>query len=537
MNDPVLLSVKDLSVRFGRGDGAVEAVKGVSFDVHRGEAVALVGESGSGKTVTALSTLQLLPYPRAHHPSGSVVFDAQEMIGAPDRVVRSVRGNRVGMVFQEPMTSLNPLHKIGRQIGESLALHSTMTAVERRARTIELLQRVGLSDAETRIDTLPHELSGGQRQRVMIAMALAHRPDLLIADEPTTALDVTIQAQILDLLRDLRAEFGMALLFITHDLALVKAVADRVCVMKNGEIVEQGPVADIFARPQHDYTKHLIAAQPKPAPPRPSDGDPVMTAEKLKVWFPIKRGVIKRTVGYIKAVDGVDVTLRPGRTLGVVGESGSGKTTLGFGLLRLVASQGAITLEGKRIDGLRAHDIRPLRRHMQLVFQDPFGALNPRMTVGDIVGEGLRVHGIGDRATRGDMCADALREVGLDPAMLTRFPHEFSGGQRQRIAIARALVLKPKVLMLDEPTSALDVSVQAQIIDLLRMLQDRHRMAYLFITHDLRVIHAMADEVVVMKDGTVREHGPVAQILSNPQNPYTRDLLAAATALKMTADD
>ncbi|MDX2225295.1 MAG: ABC transporter ATP-binding protein [Rhodospirillaceae bacterium] len=533
--EPVL-EVRDLAVSFGRGPGEVQAVRGVSFAVGRGEAVALVGESGSGKTVTALSVLQLLPYPRARHPRGSIRLLGQEMVGASERDVRRMRGNRVGMVFQEPMTSLNPLHAIGRQIAESLALHAELPADQRRARVIALLKRVGLQDAESRYDTLPHELSGGQRQRVMIAMALAHRPDLLIADEPTTALDVTIQAQILQLLKDLRAEFGMALLFITHDLSLVKAVADRVCVMKDGLIVEQGQVADIFARPTHAYTQHLIAAQPKPAAPRAGAAEPVMTAENLKVWFPIRRGLIRRVVGHIKAVDGVSLTLRAGRTLGVVGESGSGKTTLGFGLLRLTPSEGAITLAGQRIDGLTGRALRPLRRHMQVVFQDPFGALNPRMTVGDIVGEGLRVHDIGNAAERGARVADALREVGLDPAMTSRFPHEFSGGQRQRIAIARALALKPKVLVLDEPTSALDVSVQAQIVDLLRALQDRHGLAYLFISHDLRVIGALADEVLVMKDGRIQETGPAAEVLSAPRAPYTRALLAAALELKMAPE-
>ena len=529
----LLLDVRDLGVDFGDGVDAVRAVRGIGFSLNRGESLALVGESGSGKSVTALSILQLLPYPRARHPSGSIVFGGHQLMGASEAMMSTIRGNRIAMVFQEPMTSLNPLHNIGKQVGEVLELHTDLDAEGRRTRVVDLLKRVGLPDAEQRILSMPHELSGGQRQRVMIAMALALKPDLLIADEPTTALDVTIQAQILHLLKELQRDLGMALLFITHDLALVRAVADRVCVMKDGLIVEQGAIADVFSRPQHAYTRHLIAAQPAPAAPRTGAAETVMTATNLKVWFPIRRGFIRRVVGHIKAVDGVDVTLRTGRTLGVVGESGSGKTTLGMGLLRLIRSEGQITLAGRRIDNLGNRELRPLRKAMQIVFQDPFGALNPRMTLGDIVAEGLRVHPSGTKAEQRDLVAETLHDVGLDASWSSRFPHEFSGGQRQRIAIARALVLRPKVLMLDEPTSALDVSVQAQIIDLLRALQDKYGLCYLFISHDLRVVRAMADDIIIMKDGKVREAGPAADVLGAPKDPYTRALLAAALELKM----
>jgi microcin C transport system ATP-binding protein len=537
MNATPLLEVSDLAVDFGEGAAAVHAVRGVSFALNKGESLALVGESGSGKTVTALSILQLLPYPRARHPRGSVRFMGHEVIGAPQSALTAMRGNRIGMVFQEPMTSLNPLHAIGKQVGEVLELHTDLDAAARRARVIEMLQRVGLADAEKRLMSMPHELSGGQRQRVMIAIALALKPDLLIADEPTTALDVTIQAQILHLLKDLQRDLDMALLFITHDLALVRAVADRVCVMKDGQIVEQGRVADVFERPAHDYTRHLVVAQPKAAPPRTSAAETVMSTRGLKVWFPIRRGLIRRVVGHIKAVDGIDVTLKAGRTLGVVGESGSGKTTLGLGLLRLIRSEGEITLLGQRIDGLGNAALRPLRKAMQIVFQDPFGALNPRMTLAGIVGEGLRVHGIGGASEQADRVAEALRDVGLDPGWGARFPHEFSGGQRQRIAIARALVLRPRVLMLDEPTSALDVSVQAQVVDLLRELQDKYALSYLFISHDLRVVRAMADEIIIMKEGRVREAGTAHEVMTAPRDPYTRALLAAALELKMAPAD
>ncbi|MDX2145237.1 MAG: ABC transporter ATP-binding protein [Rhodospirillaceae bacterium] len=535
MTAPVapLLSVENLAVTFGRGESAVEAVRGVSFSVARGEAVAIVGESGSGKSATALSILRLLPYPKAHHPSGRILFAGRDLLAVDDESLRAVRGDRIGMIFQEPITSLNPLHGIEQQIGEVMDVHAGADAAQRRARVVELLIKVGFPDGAERLTALPHELSGGQRQRVMLAMALAQNPDLLIADEPTTALDVTIQAQILALLKQLQRDQGLALLFITHDLAIVRAVADRVCVMKEGRIVEQGPVRDVLNAPKAEYTQHLLAAQPTPLTRAPRDAPvTVMSAVDLKCWFPIRRGIIRRTVGHIKAVDGVSFSVAAGRTLGIVGESGSGKSTLGLALLRLLPSEGAIALMGRRIDGLSARAVRPLRRHMQIVFQDPFGALNPRLSVGQIVGEGLLVHEPVDAAAREDRVASALRDVGLEPVLMERYPHEFSGGQRQRIAIARALVLRPKVLILDEPTSALDVSVQAQLIDLLRSLQERFGLAYIFISHDLRVIRAMADDILVMKDGRVRDFGPAARVIHEPRDDYTKALIAAAFDVK-----
>jgi microcin C transport system ATP-binding protein len=533
MPDP-LLSVSNLTVAFRSGNTSVQAVRGVSFDIAKGETVALVGESGSGKSATALSILQLLPYPAASHgPGSSIKFEGKELIGAPAKTLRAVRGNRIAMVFQEPMTSLNPLHTIEKQITETLFLHKRMGRDQARARAIELLKLVGLSEAETRLKSYPHQLSGGQRQRVMIAMALANEPALFIADEPTTALDVTIQAQLLKLLKDLQARFGMAMLMITHDLTIVRRVADRVMVMTQGEIVERGTVAEIFARPLHPYTKRLLAAEPKGEPIAIEPPPPVvLETRQLKVWFPIRAGIVRRTVGYIKAVDGVDAAVRQGETLGIVGESGSGKTTLALALLRLVKSSGAITYAGRRIDGISERAMRPLRRELQIVFQDPYASLSPRLSIAQIVEEGLKVHRIGaDVAERRAMIRDVLGEVGLDPDAADRYPHEFSGGQRQRIAIARALVLKPRVLMLDEPTSALDVSIQAQIVDLLRDLQKRHGLAYLFISHDLRVVRALAHDLVVMKDGHVVEAGPAKQIFAAPKEPYTRALMAAAFEL------
>ena len=529
-----LVEVDDLSVTFATDEQAVEAVRGISFAIERGETVALVGESGSGKSVTALSILQLLPYPTARHPSGSIRFEGRELVGAPAETLRRIRGDRIAMIFQEPMTSLNPLHRVERQIGEVLRLHRNLSEAGARARTLELLREVGLDEAERRLASFPHELSGGQRQRVMIAMALANEPDLLIADEPTTALDVTIQAQILALLRELKAKLGMALLLITHDLGVVRKMADRVCVMNAGEIVEQGPVAGVFASPRHPYTRHLLAAQPKGAPAAPrGDAATVLAGRDVRVWFPIRRGVLRRTVGHVKAVDGVSLAVRAGETLGVVGESGSGKTTLGLGLLRLERSQGEIEFAGRSLQGLRWAETRPLRRAMQIVFQDPFASLSPRLPIGRIVGEGLEIHRIGDAAERERRVVEILEEVGLDPETRHRYPHEFSGGQRQRIAIARAMVLRPRLVVLDEPTSALDVSVQAQIVELLRGLQQRHDLAYLFISHDLRVVRAMSHHILVMRAGRVVEQGPAQQIFERPRDPYTRALLAAAFDLEV----
>jgi microcin C transport system ATP-binding protein len=534
-----LLRVRDLSVSFDTPGGEVRAVRGVSFDIDRGETLALVGESGCGKSVTALSILQLLPYPLARHPGGSIRFREQELVGARERVLRSVRGNRIAMVFQEPMTSLNPLHVIEKQVNEVLFVHKGLDRAAARARTLELLHLVGLPEAERRLGAYPHQLSGGQRQRVMIAMALANEPDLLIADEPTTALDVTIQAQILRLLKDLQKRFGMALLLITHDLGIVRKMADHVCVMTAGEFVEAGPTVDVFERPQHEYTRRLLAAEPRGRPHRRAPDAPVVvSAEDIKVWFPIKAGVFRRTVSHVKAVDGVSLTVRQGQTVGVVGESGSGKTTLGLALLRLLAGQGRIEFRGREIQGLSARALRPLRREMQVVFQDPYGSLSPRLSIAQIVEEGLRVHGIGDGpAGRRTLIEEALVEVGLDPESADRYPHEFSGGQRQRIALARAMVLKPRFVVLDEPTSALDMSVQAQIVDLLRDLQGRHDLAYLFISHDLKVVRALSDEVIVMRDGRVVEQGPTDVVFDRPRDPYTRALMAAALDLEAVDDD
>ena len=530
---PPLLEVRDLAVRFHLEGRVVDAVRGVSFAIERGETVALVGESGSGKSVTGLSILQLLPYPRAEHPKGSIRFKGEELVGRPEGFMRQIRGDRIAMIFQEPMTSLNPLHTVERQIAEALLLHRRLGREEVRARVLELLRLVGIPEPEQRRSAYPHQLSGGQRQRVMIAMALANEPDLLIADEPTTAVDVTIQAQILRLLQDLQRRMGMAILLITHDLTIVRHVAHRVLVMTRGELVESGPVARVFAAPRHPYTRKLLAAEPagRPAPVAP--GAPVVAElRRLQVHFPIQRGLLRRTVGWVKAVDGVDLVIRAGETLGIVGESGSGKTTLGLALLRLLPSRGVIRIGGTDVQGWSWRQLRPLRRQMQIVFQDPFGSLSPRMSVGQIVEEGLAIHRVGTAEERARRVARALEEVGLDPDWAHRYPHEFSGGQRQRIAIARALVLEPRLLVLDEPTSALDMSVQAQIVDLLRSLQEKHGLAYLFISHDLRVIRATSHRVAVMKDGVVVEEGPVEQIFEDPRHPYTRALLAAALRIE-----
>jgi microcin C transport system ATP-binding protein len=533
MAEAKLLQVKDLSVTFDTPGGAVKAVRHASFEIGKGETVALVGESGSGKSVTALSVLQLLPYPMARHPNGSIRFEGKELVGAPEGEMRHVRGNDIAMIFQEPMTSLNPLHNVEKQVSEVLYVHKGMNPAQARARVLELLDLVGIRNAEQRLTAYPHELSGGQRQRVMIAMALANEPDLLIADEPTTALDVTIQAQILKLLKELQQRLGMAMLFITHDLGIVRLMADRVCVMTDGEIVEQGDTGAIFDTPQHAYTKHLLAAEPKGRKkPGAADAGVVISGDDVKVWFPIKKGVFRRTVDHVRAVDGVSLTVREGHTVGVVGESGSGKTTLGMALLRLERSTGAIGFDGRDIQDLQSNEMRPLRREMQVVFQDPYGSLSPRMSIAEIVAEGLAVHGIGDRRERDALVVEALEEVGVDPDWRHRYPHEFSGGQRQRIAIARALVLKPRFIVLDEPTSALDMSVQAQIVDLLRDLQEKHRLAYLFISHDLKVVRALADEVIVLRAGQVVEQGSADAIFDNPQDPYTKALMAAAFEMK-----
>jgi microcin C transport system ATP-binding protein len=538
MSSAPLLNVKDLAIAFQVDGKRGTVVEDVSFSLDKGETLTLVGESGSGKSTTALSILQLLPYPAASHPAGSITFQGQELLGADESVLRKVRGNRISMIFQEPMSSLNPLHTIEYQVGEVLELHQGLSRAAARVRTLELLDKVGLRDAESRLKAYPHQLSGGQRQRVMIAMALANEPDILIADEPTTALDVTVQAQILKLLGDLQAEMGMAMLLITHDLSVVRKMAPQVCVMKEGAIVERGATADVLSKPSHDYTKHLIAAEPQGKPEVKRDDAPVvMATDDLKVWFPIRAGLMRRTVGHVKAVDGISLELKAGHTLGIVGESGSGKTTLGQALLRLTSSTGAIRFDGREIDHLHSRDLRPLRRKMQVVFQDPFGSLSPRMSVGDIVAEGLDVHGLAPaKDERRALIADALSEVGLEPHMMDRYPHEFSGGQRQRIAIARAMILKPEFVMLDEPTSALDMSVQAQIVDLLRDLQARHGLAYLFISHDLKVVRALADDVIVMKDGRVVEAGAADAIFDAPKDDYTKALMAAAFALEAASD-
>jgi microcin C transport system ATP-binding protein len=525
-----LLEIDNLSAAFGHGHNEKMAVSQASVHVDAGETVALVGESGSGKSVTALSVLQLLPYPFAHHKSGSIRVGGTEIMGASPETVREVRGGRVSMIFQEPMTSLNPLHTVEKQIAESLWLHKRQRGPKARERIAELLTLVGIRDPEQRLGAYPHQLSGGQRQRVMIAVALANEPDLLIADEPTTALDVTIQAQILALLRELQTKLGMSLLLITHDLSIVRHMARRVYVMNGGEVVEHGQVDSVFDAPKHPYTKRLLAAEPSGQPLQaPADALEVLRGKNVRVWFPVLAGVFRRTVDQIKAVDEVSLSLREGHTIGVVGESGSGKTTLAMALLRLQQSRGSIEFLGREIQNLSPRALRSRRREMQIVFQDPFGSLSPRMSVLQIVDEGLKVHGMGGNSEeREALIAAALTDVGLDPDTRHRYPHEFSGGQRQRIAIARAMVLKPRLLILDEPTSALDMSVQAQIVDLLRDLQARHRLAYLFISHDLRVVRALSDELIVMRNGRVVEQGPAERIFKSPAQPYTRELMLAA---------
>jgi len=537
MKDPQnLIEIRDLSVEFANGGGVHRVVEGVSFDIRKGETLALVGESGSGKSVTAHSILRLLPYPLARHPSGSVRYAGQDLLQLEERRMRGIRGNRIAMVFQEPMTSLNPLHSIEKQINEVLALHKGLRGTTATARTLELLELVGIPEPHKRLKAYPHELSGGQRQRVMIAMALANEPELLIADEPTTALDVTVQLKILELLKELQARLGMALLLITHDLNLVRRTAHRVCVMRGGSIVEQAGCEEIFQAPKHPYTQELLGAEPSGEPADNPVGEPLLEVDELRVWFPIRKGLLRRTVDHVKAVDGIGFCLHRGQTLGIVGESGSGKSTLGLAILRLLASRGSIRFHGKTLDGLSQGDIRPLRREMQVVFQDPFGSLSPRMSVGQIVGEGLRIHGLGSPAEQEQAIIDALEEVGLDPETRHRYPHEFSGGQRQRIAIARALVLKPALILLDEPTSALDRTVQRQVVELLRSLQRKYDLTYLFISHDLAVVKALSHQLMVVKEGQVVEQGPAREIFAAPQHIYTRQLLEAAFLAPGTAD-
>ena len=525
-----ILSVKDLSIEFTQAGRSTLAVDRISFDVKPRETVALVGESGSGKSVTAMSVMKLLPYPAASHPSGTIHFKDQELLGMSEREIRRIRGNDITIIFQEPLTSLNPLQTIERQIREILDLHTTLRGEAAHKRIVELLTQVGIPDPVGRLGSYPHQMSGGQRQRVMIAMALANEPDLLIADEPTTALDVTVQAQILKLLKDLQKRLGMAVLFITHDLGIVRKIADRVCVMNKGKIVEQGDVETIFQKPEHPYTRALLNAEPKPDPAPLQPHAPVMVkTDDLKVWFPIKRGVLRSTVGHIKAVDGVSIEVRQGETLGIVGESGSGKTTLGLAILRLISSDGPIVFMGKQVQGLKFKQMRPLRSAMQIVFQDPYGSLSPRMSVADIIEEGLLVHQPKMPAhEREALVVQALSDVGLDPDTRFRYPHEFSGGQRQRIAVARAIVLQPKFVVLDEPTSALDMLIQSQIVDLLRDLQKSRGLTYLFISHDLKVVAALASRLIVMRNGKIVEEGPAQELFKNPTSEYTRALFAAA---------
>ncbi len=538
MTGAPLLDVRDLSVAFWQGETESTVVDKVSFSLNAGRTLAIVGESGSGKSVTALSVVRLLAA-NARHPSGQILFDGEDMLHAPEDRLRDIRGARISMVFQEPMTSLNPLHTIGRQVAEILTQHGVADRDELRRRAIEGLTEVGIRDPAERLGAYPHQLSGGQRQRVMIAMALANCPQLFIADEPTTALDVTVQAQILALLRQLQQQRNMAMLFITHDLGIVRRVADDVCVMQKGKIVEAGPVARIFGAPQHPYTQALLAAEPKGEPPTADLAAPVLAeADNLRVWFPVRSGLLRRASGYIKAVDGVTCAIREGQTLGVVGESGSGKTTLGLAMLRLIRSEGPILFLGRRIDGLKAKEMRPLRQDMQIVFQDPYGSLSPRLSVAEIVEEGLTAQQSGlTYAQRREIVARALADTGLDPAAMDRYPHEFSGGQRQRIAIARAMALQPKFVLLDEPTSALDMSVQAQIVDLLRDLQRRHGLGYMFISHDLKVVKALATDVIVMRHGKVVEQGTAAEVFAAPKTDYTRALFAAAFQIEAVGVD
>jgi len=531
-----LLRIDDLSVSFKTGDREVEAVRHISFDLNAGETLALVGESGSGKSVTALSIMQLLPYPMASHPSGSIEYRGRELIGADAAALKVVRGDQIGMTFQEPMTALNPLHTIEKQISEVLILHQNMSTAEARLEVISLLEKVKIRDPEHRLSSYPHQLSGGQRQRVMIAMALANKPEILIADEPTTALDVTVQAEILELLNELQASMGMAILLITHDLAMVEKFADKVAVMREGELLEQGETSALFSAPDHPYTKMLLDAEPGVREVKSmEDLSPVISCDDLKIWFPVKKGVLRRTVDYIKAVDGVSLRILEGRTLGVVGESGSGKTTLALALLRLIHSEGKIEFEGASIEALSSKQLKRIRPRMQMVFQDPYGSLSPRLTITEIIEEGLQAHNIGSERSRQKDVISMLEEVGVDPASRNRYPHEFSGGQRQRIAIARAMIMRPRLVVLDEPTSALDRTVQGQIVDLLERLQSDHDLAYLFISHDLSVVRALSDEILVLQQGKPVEYGPANQVFESPEQAYTRRLITAATEFKAGA--
>ena len=532
-----LLEIRHLSVRFAAPNKQIDAVKDVSLTIDAGERVALVGESGSGKSVTAVSILGLLPYPRASHPGGSILFEGEELLGADENTLRGVRGGRIGMIFQEPMLSLNPLHTVEKQICETLILHKKLKEHDARQRALQLLQQVRIRDPERQLKSWPHQLSGGQRQRVMIAMALANEPRLLIADEPTTAVDVTTQAQILALLDELCQQLSMALLLITHDLGVVRKTADRVYVMQGGKVVESGNTSQIFEMPAQAYTRTLIESEPKARrAASAAPGKALLEAHELGVWFGVRKGLLRRTVDHVRAVDGVSLTLHPGRTVGVVGESGSGKTTLALALLRLTESRGAIRFKDQRIDDLSRNALQPLRRAMQIVFQDPYGSLSPRMSVGDIVAEGLEAHGLVERPHQESRVIEALQEVGLDPDTRLRYPHEFSGGQRQRIALARALILKPELIVLDEPTSALDRAVQSQMIDLLIRLQETYGLSYLFISHDLRVVRALADEIIVMRSGRVVEQGPAEQIFCAPEDDYTRSLIKAAVDFEVWND-
>lgn len=524
-----LVDVKNLHIGFKKGEHLQTVVHGVDFFIKEDETLALVGESGAGKSLSAQSILRLVPETRIAYPQGEIFFEGQDVLQFREDELRSLRGNEVGMIFQEPMSSLNPLHTIEKQLNETLILHEGLSGSQATSRTLEWLDRVGIHDPQTRLKAYPHQLSGGERQRVMIAMALLNEPKLLIADEPTTALDVTIQSQILKLIKDLQQEFGMAILFITHDLGIVRQIADRVVVMQDGKVVETENADVLFAHPQHPYTQKLLNSEPKGEPPEADpEADPVIQLQNVKVWFPIQKGVLRRTYGYVKAVDGLTLTIRKGQTLGVIGESGSGKTTLGKAILQLEKSKGEITFDQLSLQDLNEKYLRPIRRQMQVIFQDPYGSLNPRMSVEQIIGEGLKLHKIGDKQSQPQLIIDTLQEVGLDPERRYQFPNEFSGGERQRIAIARALVLRPKFIVLDEPTSSLDRSIQFQVIQLLQRIQEKYDLTYMFISHDLKLVKTFCHELIIMKNGQAVESGPTRQILDNPQHSYTQELLSTA---------